>query len=310
MDTPIRAMKGKLNSKVNGENILTFEMFSHYYDEEIDDFQANPFIKLLVNERKVKLRYGAENDKNVEWYDFIIKKIEENSEDKIYTYTAKNLFANELSKSGFELEFDTELENNMGTVEELGERILEGTDWVVKRNLDNPIRQKIEEPLYVATIAGEKEAKDMLDTNKTLLLKENDIVYIFYNNIVNKTPFMQFLWSENEKPQIDDDNVIISESNWYIDDVKYTEEGLPDFVKILNVSDEYRGDRLVRKSKTTYDATIDKYVGVYYDSENKEVYGFMETEYNSPALVQNYITNGTDFTSEAGWAVGGISSED
>ena len=65
MNTPIRAMKGKLNSKINGENILTFEMFSHYYDEETDDFQANPFIKLLVNERKVKLRYGAENDKNV-----------------------------------------------------------------------------------------------------------------------------------------------------------------------------------------------------------------------------------------------------
>ena len=198
----------------------------------------------------------------------------------------------------------------MGTVEELGEKILEDTDWKVKKDSDNPLRQTIEEPLYVAIITSEKEARDILDDNKTLLLKENDTIYIFYNNIINKTPFMQFLWSENKKPEVDDDNVIISKSNWYIDDVEYTEEGLPDFVKFLNISDEYRGDRLVRKSKTTYDATIDKYVGIYQDSDGKEVYGFMETEYNSPALVQNYITNGTDFISEAGWSVGGVSSED
>jgi hypothetical protein len=34
-----------------------------------------------------------------------------------------------LSKTGFELEFDNELENNMGSVEYLAEKILEGSDW-------------------------------------------------------------------------------------------------------------------------------------------------------------------------------------
>ena len=33
MDTPVRAFQPKLVSKVNGENILTFDMYSHYYDE-------------------------------------------------------------------------------------------------------------------------------------------------------------------------------------------------------------------------------------------------------------------------------------
>jgi hypothetical protein len=32
MNTPIRATQGKLVSKINGENILTFNMYSHYYD--------------------------------------------------------------------------------------------------------------------------------------------------------------------------------------------------------------------------------------------------------------------------------------
>jgi hypothetical protein len=59
MNSAIRAVQGKLNSKVNGENILTFNMYSHYYDSELESYIENPFVKLLINERKVKLRYGA-----------------------------------------------------------------------------------------------------------------------------------------------------------------------------------------------------------------------------------------------------------
>jgi hypothetical protein len=75
MDTPIRAVQGKLNSKINGENILTFNMYSHYYDEELEEFLPNPFIGLLVNERKVKLRYGELGAESTKWYDFVIKDI-------------------------------------------------------------------------------------------------------------------------------------------------------------------------------------------------------------------------------------------
>jgi hypothetical protein len=34
MDTPIRAFNGKIKSNINGSNELTFDMHSHYYDEE------------------------------------------------------------------------------------------------------------------------------------------------------------------------------------------------------------------------------------------------------------------------------------
>jgi hypothetical protein len=115
MDSPIRATSGKLTSKVNGENTLTFNMFSKYYDEESGQFFDNPFLKLLVNERKVKLKY---DDK---WYDFVIKDVKENSENKTWSYTCKDLFINELSKSGFNIQLDPELENNMGNVTYLAE---------------------------------------------------------------------------------------------------------------------------------------------------------------------------------------------
>jgi hypothetical protein len=46
------------------------------------------------------------------------------------------LFVNELSKSGFNLEFDTELENNQGTIVELGRRVLEGSDWQIPEDFE------------------------------------------------------------------------------------------------------------------------------------------------------------------------------
>ena len=99
-------------------------------------------MQYLTNERKVKLKYEGK------WYDFVIKNISEDSSSKAFTYTCKDLYLNELSKSGFELQFDTELENNMGTLPELAGKILEGSDWQLKEDIA-VIKQYLEDPLYV-----------------------------------------------------------------------------------------------------------------------------------------------------------------
>jgi hypothetical protein len=65
------------------------------------------------------------------WLDFIIKKIDESSENYKFTYTATDLFINELSKTGYNLVFDTEAENNLGTIDDLCGEVLKGTDWVI-----------------------------------------------------------------------------------------------------------------------------------------------------------------------------------
>jgi hypothetical protein len=103
MATPIRAVQPKLVSNINGSNTLTFTIYSRYYDQDSETFYDNPFLGMLVNERKVKLRYGAPGSKDTKWYDFVIKDVKENSSTKAFTYTCKDLFINELSKSGFNL---------------------------------------------------------------------------------------------------------------------------------------------------------------------------------------------------------------
>ena len=114
MTSPCRAVEPKLIENINGTNTLTFKLYYTYIDTETGKREDNPYIKLLTNERRVKCKW-----KN-KWYEFVIKGIQEDSNGKTITYTCKDLFINELSKTGFNLEFDNKLENNQGTVKELG----------------------------------------------------------------------------------------------------------------------------------------------------------------------------------------------
>ena len=129
MSSPARAVEPYFTQRVNGEIILNFSIYYRYYDEEIGKIVNNPFTNLLCNERKVKVKLQRNKYLEPEWYDFVIKDIQEDSESGMFTYTATGLFVNELSKNGFELVFDAELESGQGTVESLGRAALEGSDW-------------------------------------------------------------------------------------------------------------------------------------------------------------------------------------
>lgn len=301
MSTPVRATASKLVSKVNGENILTFNLHSHYYDEDTETLCNNPYVGLLINERKVKLRYGALGASDTKWYDLIIKNIQENSSTKTYTYTAKDLYVNELSKSGFNLVLDAELENNMGNVTTLAEVILDESDWQLKEGSDI-LQQRIQEPLYKIQLNQPIDAKNMEDNNEKLSLAAGKFIYAFYNNIVNQQPYLQFLYAEEY--ELNDDSVITNSPNWFIEKVTYSNEGLPAFAAEMAISSEYRGERIVRKVQTKYDATIDKYVSVYNDG-TQDIYGFTETDYASPATVRSFVTNPNSYDTYDGWEVGG-----
>lgn len=302
MDTPIRATSGKLVSNVNGSNTLTFNMYSRYYDEEADEFYDNPFLKLLVNERKVKLRYGAIGSADCEWYDFIIKDIKENSENKTFSYTCKDLFVNELSKSGFNIQLDPELENNMGNITYLAERVLDESDWRLGAN-NAIISQTKEEPLYEVKLSQSVTAYDM-KTKEQIDIDEEQTIYAFYNIIANQEPYFQFVYCADGKYEVDDDHVITNSPNYFIENVKYDEEGLPTFASHMNISSTYRGDKLIRQAVTLFDSTIDRYVNVY-EKDKTEYYGYTKSEYITPTAVQTFITQGEGFSSDSGWEVGG-----
>ena len=163
-EAPIRAINPQLKRNINGSNTLTFSLYSKYYDENQEEFVENPFLKYLTNERKVKLKYEEKGEEK--WLDFIIKNISENSETYLYSYTATDLFINELSKTGFNLVFDEKQNNNIGTVNELGERVLEGTDWRIGKNSEI-IKQTQQEALYKIILNKDIEAKE-IETNNTV----------------------------------------------------------------------------------------------------------------------------------------------
>jgi hypothetical protein len=184
MNTPVRAVQPKLKSNINGSSILTFTLYYKYWDDEFEDFLDNPFTKILVNEKKIKLRYGATTDPDCKWYDLVIKNIVEDSNSKAFEYTAKDQFVNELSKSGFDLEFAPELENNTGNIKQLSEAVLEGSDWKVADDCSVLLQYK-EEPLYRVKLRDNISGTDMLTGEKINLIQSGETIYIFYSHLAN-----------------------------------------------------------------------------------------------------------------------------
>ena len=303
MDSQARAVNGKLVRKVNGEVTFTFTVYYRYFDNQTGELEYNPFMPYLTNERKVKLKYDGE------WYDLIIKQIQENSESKAFTYTCKSQFVNELSKTGFELEFDNELENNMGTIEYLAEQILEGSDWQLEGNSN--LKQFIEEPLYKVKIKSNFNSTitvmNPTEERNTIPAIAGKEIYVFYSHINDQQKQWQFLYDDN--PFSVNDDLIIDKDvypNYLIESVSYGGANWPDFVEYGSITSDYRGMRLVKQARTVYDAKIDKYVQEYTkqgDTNGTIYYGFEETKYLSPNAVNNYIVNPNAFTSTSGWYV-------
>ena len=146
MTSPARALNPTLTRNVNGQVTLDFQMYRRYYDNEKEEKVDNSFINLLVNERKIKVKYDEK------WYDLIIKNVDEESDSYLQKYTATSLQINELSKTGFNLVLDTELENNTGTVIELAKKAVAETDWTIDEENSDSLVQTIEEPLYAITL--------------------------------------------------------------------------------------------------------------------------------------------------------------
>lgn len=318
MNTPIRAVEPQLTSGINGTCTLTFSLYYKYYDEETGERYDNPFVRYLVNERKIKLRHGAHNDPNCKWYDMVIKSITEDSENKKFVYTAKSLFVNELSKSGFDLEFNPKLENSTGTITFLAKEILKESDWKVGDDCST-LLQYMEEPVYKIKVNSDIYGKDMLTGQTIGPIKSGSYIYVFYSHIANKEQNIQFLYHPSDNYEINEDRVIINAPSSSLSDkgsnylltssFSYSEdtyENKPTFAATMELVSEYRGARLVRKPKQTYDKVLDRYVYTY-KKNGEEYYGYEETKYNPPMAVSNYITSPRDFIEDdAGWRPGGF----
>lgn len=291
MTSQARALEPKLVRNVNGTNKLTFKLYYTYIDNETGKRIQNPFISLLVNERKVKCKWEDQ------WYDFVIKGVQEDSNGKTIIYTCEDLYINELSKTGFSLEFDQKLNNNQGTAQELAKKVLEGTDWVVDTDNSDHILQTIEEPLYSATLTQNLDAKDKNNATKTIL--GGSVIYLFYSVVQEKKSYIQFIY--NTSYETESNSQLLKENNCYSVEMDWSVfETLLDSNMGIVFSD-YRGKRLVRKQLQEFNNALNRNCYVYKDQSNKKVLGYSTVEYKDPTVVLNLISNSKEFVDTNGW---------
>ena len=312
MEAQARALEPNLVEEINGTHTFTFKMYYTYTDNQTGEKYSNPFGKYLINERKIKVFWKDQ------WYDLVIKKCQEDTSKKSITYTCTDLFINELSKQGYSLEFDTELQNNIGTAQELATSVLEGSTWMYDSENSEPIIQKTEGPVYeVNTLNTVRALKQDPKRDSTVNIPANASVLVFYDSIVNilesggaNVP-TQFLYAP-EGYETDINDSLVTNGDCYQASINWTRNGEyldgvgtfgPAFHINLNegISENYRAARLVRSQKTEYDPLLDRYVLLCKDNNGNEVYEIATTEYSNPLAVTNLVANPTEFTSTAGW---------
>lgn len=329
-----RALNGKLVENVNGSRTLTFSMYYKYYDNETGERVENPFTKLLTNERKVKLRLGNPGDADVEWYDFVIKDIQENSESMMFSYTCTDLFINELSKTGFTITLDAELENNIGTPNELAEYVLKGSGWKVGQG--DLIHTFHEEPVYRLTLTtGSVQLRPVVASSYTSTSYNLDAtteapikLLVFYSSVNAQEATVQILCplDSNSEPAtgiikddvwpLDETGIVVNSEHsmtptvgqFLLDGVTYEDDTPKYNGSTLTLADKLRGRRIVRRQETKYDANLEKYVSRYSKigdtTEPPTPYWcFVDTSQNPVTVLNNYVTNSNNFKDISGWEV-------
>lgn len=298
---------------------LTFSLYDSYYDRNTSKYCDNPYVPYLKNESKIKLFY------NNNWYDFFITNIQESylSDHKI-TYTAKDAFVLELSKIGFNKTFNTDLNNNIGNIDELSETLLEGTQWSVGNNDD--IIQYTEQPVFLCKITEEIE---ITNNEIDITVAENNFILLFYNEIVDELKenklhcfYNSNLTDENYSDYIIDGTIDSNRVPIYTikkiqnnTPIEYEAISLknykkPNFINSNNFELLFsiRGKQIVQQPIVHYNKPLNKYVYEYIDTQDtnepeKIYYGYETREYSTDTLVENLLPHGENFINTDAWYI-------
>ena len=328
-DSPIKAYDVTLTENINGEKTLTFNILRKYRNDK-GELVDNPFIPILTNERKLKLRIGepynfynekgsydptiaAQEDKEDRWIDFLIKTVDENKKTYVNTFTCKEAYVTELGKNGYATTLKTELENNYGTLTELAERILEHSGWTVGSKYVP--REYSKEVLFIpvqTSPATKVKIKQMIGDNE--LSPSQLKLYTFYSELENVNDEWHL---KSTKPQVyykangfstddaDDERVVIDENDEY----NYLVTGsISKSVVWTPLNTGLQGKRIVESNYMHYESVKDRYVTDYKVLNSKSgaavgstVYGYETAEYLNTESVQNLVVNSKNFVSTTGW---------
>lgn len=337
MDDGSRALEPNLVLNVNGTHTLSFKMYLFYIDTLTGERVDNPYVKLLVNERKIKVYWdNGQEDENDKWFDLVVKDISEDSDSNTVTYTCEDLFINELGKSGFELNFSDEANNNQGTIYELATAILDGTDWQLDEKNTDHLLQTQEEALYEVKITNTNAltgayANGFLNITKDKyeIVPNNATCYLPYSMVPHSNEELadmtavQFIYAPEYTTEYSSMLITNEDSNWLVTggawiksgdiyQFKIPSSGTTKTIFTINlsnafVSDKYRGNVYCRKQLSTYDANLERYVNVYKlkgsnpTADDKRIFGYVDYDYDASDLVNNLLSNNKDFKDTTGW---------
>lgn len=337
MDDGSRALEPNLVLNVNGTHTLSFKMYLFYIDTLTGERVDNPYVKLLVNERKIKVYWdNGQEDENDKWFDLVVKDISEDSDSNTVTYTCEDLFINELGKSGFELNFSDEANNNQGTIYELATAILDGTDWQLDEKNTDHLLQTQEEALYEVKITNTNALTGVyangflnITKNEYEIIPINTTCYLPYSMVPHSDDELadmtavQFIYAPEYTTEYSSMIITNEDCNWLITGGRWIKNGNIYQFKIPSsgttktifainpnnafVSDQYRGNVYCRKQLSTYDANLERYVNVYKlkgsnpTADDKRIFGYVDYDYDASDLVNNLLSNNKDFKDTTGW---------
>ena len=275
--------------------------------------------------------YPLQEDLEDRWTDYVIKTIDEDKESYVNNYTCKEVYVNELAKNGWSVVLDTELKNNYGTLTELGNRILEGSGWTAE-GVNPP--EKITEPLFWAELKNSVSATKIAGDNNGKSATLSKYIYTFYSQLAESNgkwkaksnlTSVQVMYNNGEffqENQLDENRQVVDDYDEYnylisrskIADLEWYSTG----IEISSVA--MQGGRVVQSVQSHFEPVADKYVDDYYiksemfkkvglpqsvldeystNPADYKVYHYVDTEYITSDIVQNYVANATGYTSLA-----------
>lgn len=341
MKTPGRVLEPQLTINTNGTKKLTFKMYKKYLDPRTGERVDNTFSNHLFNERKVKLYY---EDKWYDFIVKNIQETSTNFlyvyqlEDALVSELSKNGFGvildSELGSGGMGTSkqlADYALSGTDWKVSELSEvpvQKIEDSLVYLQVSYDEGAKELTATRLLDQT----DNTKGVGEDDIPLMLKNGDIILAFYSHCTGKPYRFQFIYLPRgyEKGKVlIDENRIIKEKNcqYYLEvdttnyansnELNYTHYELPKGLKVYKTSSDidddsdstvsiwYRGERYGFSAQSEYLPQIQKHVEKFVNVEtNEECYGYVHTEYNSPELLENFLTN-TEFDGTSGWGSNG-----
>lgn len=335
LDFSGKAFNIEFYSKIDGTHELSFDLPSTYFDVDAGKTVDNELVKLVSNKCKIEL---IVEDKT---YFMVINNCVDKEEKGgmiSRSYSCTDAFIEELSKTGYGIVFSDEVEGNgLGTIHELAEQVVAGTEWMydkdktgtlyeykkeLRYNVEQGRYDEVHTPMPVHKVKYIPELKRYC--NELKLFKEKKhyetITEQYYVGDVAGDELFGFPLNEPDNAITKKDaeafeniDTLETSSNSYradmnddgkvstIDQRKFfqflDDNGITDWSSSTN-SWELSGDKISSLKRTrTYTELKERYHRIYCYEDSEQI---------TSNTVQNYLSNANDFIDYVGWQTYGL----